>query len=488
MNSLNGTHDLYQLDLISGVRSQPTETLDYWLCDPSTGTELVRQAGTSNKDVQSALEAANEIHSQETWAKSSIDDRCQVLESIADNLDSLAPLIARAESIGSGTVISVTTLFAESLGDAFRDAARRLRSAHMSQDLTMDGRRIELLRLPWGPVSIIVPWNASTGVAAKKVAYALAVGAPVLLKANEWSPFACNIFADAIARSSLPDGAFQLVHGGASTGAALVSDRRIGAVSFTGSAATGRRVAQLACQNFAAMQLELSGNNPGILLRDADLLQSSMALAQGIVKLNGQWCEGPGKIFVPEEDHDEFLSLLIEQLSRFRIGSSLDPESQLGPLSHAKHRDHLDRQMVSLRKMGGTEHLAGELPEAKGWFWNPRVISGLDHRDCVEEIFGPAVTLHPYSDEASAVRAANESPYGLAAFVFGRDIERAMEVGRSVRFGEVKINGTSILDLGPNSAQSFWRSSGIGGHGDAEVFSFFSGTQIVGVDRDDVPI
>jgi betaine-aldehyde dehydrogenase len=325
-------------------------------------------------------------------------------------------------------------------------------------------------------------------MAAGKVAMALAAGCPVLLKPPEWAPLGCNLLADAIHRADLPAGVFQMVHGGPATGAVLTTDGRVRAISYTGSLGGGRAIARAAAEHFPALQLELGGNNPAIVRADADIDATAAALASGIVKLNGQWCEAPGKVLVASSRHDELVDALRDHLGRWHIGHHLDDVTQVGPLSHEAHRTRLDTQMVALEAIGGEQLLAGDLPDLPGWFWAPRLVVAAAASACVDELFGPVVTIHPVDDDESSVAAANDTPFGLAAYVFSTDLDAAQALGRRIRFGEVKINGTSVIDLTPTSTQSFWGLSGIGGHGNAEVFRSFTGSQIVGVDHTDVPI
>ena len=379
-------------------------------------------------------------------------------------------------------------LFGGSLAGNFRDAIGHLGDGWASIDLSEDGRPVELLRIPWGPTAIFVPFNAPAAVAAKKVAYALAAGAPVILKAPENGPFGCNLLADAIDAAGLPAGVFQLVHGGEDVGARLTTDPRIRAIAFTGSVVTGRAIARAAAEDFKAVQLELGGNNPAIVRADADIELTAKALADGMVKLNGQWCEAPGKVLVARELHDSLVAALERHLREVRIGSADDEQAQLGPLAFEAHRSRLDAQVQQLVDTGAEVVVAGDVPDLPGWFWAPRIIVGASAADAVEEMFGPVVTIHPVDSDDEAIAIANDSPSGLAGYVFGTDIAAAMDVGRRIRFGEVKINSTSLLDMSPRSVQSFWRSSGVGGHGDADVFRFFCGSQIVGIDRPGLPI
>ncbi len=486
--TITNSTGFHQIDRIGGEQIPPSGQLDGWLCEPGSGERIAQQATTDLAGVDRAIAIADEIDRSGTWMGLPVETRALLLERVAEELDTRSEEIALAESTGSGVVISVARLFAGGLAGSFRGAAAQLRSGWLRTDLNEDGREVELLRLPWGPTVILVPWNAPAAMAAIKVANALAVGAPVILKPPEWAPFGCNVLADAIDAAGLPAGVFQMVHGGPSVGVALTTDPRIRAISFTGSVATGRAIAHAAAENFKAVQLELGGNNPVIIRPDADIDRTAASVADGMVKLNGQWCEGPGKIFVRPEMLEGFVDALERHLSTYRIGSNLDPNAQFGPLSHESHRQQLEDQIQRLVDRGAHVRTVECDQDLTGWIWPPRIVLGVDPNDCVDELFGPVVTVHAIDSDEEAIQLANESPYGLAGYVFGQDIQAAMAVGRAIRFGEVKINGTSLLDMSPASAQSFWRNSGIGGHGDKEAFAFFCGTQIVGVDRQGLPI
>lgn len=478
---------LRQLDYIAGELREPGGDLGVWLCDPSTAERIALQAATDSPAVEEAIAAADRASAEGTWAGLTAQERADQLDLIGAALDARTDQIAEAEGVCTGLVAPIAAAFAGSLGESFRDAAKMIREQVNPQMLGEPDRPVELWRLPWGPTAVLVPWNAAGAMAAKKTAYALAAGNTVLLKPPEWSPFSCTLLAEAIDEVGLPPGVFQLVHGGPDIGRQVTGDPRVRAIAYTGSVKAGMEIASRAAANFAALQLELGGNNPVIVRADADLELAAQALASGMTKLNGQWCEGPGKIYVAEERHDELIAALQRALAAVSIGPHTSETAAMGPLAHASHRDQLQAQVDALVDMGGTELAVGDVPSA-GWFWAPRLVVGAPMEACIDEMFGPVVTIHPYADEVQAVADANSSPYGLAAYVFGSDVDAAMATGRALRFGEVKINGTSLLDMSDRSAQSFWRSSGIGGHGNRELLAFFQGTQIVGLDRPGLPI
>lgn len=477
-----------QIDRVAGTRVAPSLVRGQWLHDPSTGERLVPQRESDPQAIEKAIATADAIHRSRSWSRLTPQERALHLENIAKALDRLDDELAVAESLGSGVVISVTRMFAGSLAGSFRGAIAQLMSGWVYTELEGPVQPVRLRRLPWGPAVILVPWNAPAAIAAGKIANALAAGCPVILKPPEWAPLGCNLVADAIESAGLPTGVFQMLHGGPAVGAALTTDSRIRVVSFTGGLATGRAIARAAAKDFKAVQLELGGNNPAIVLADADIEATADALATGMTKLSGQWCEAPGKVLVAQSRYDELVDALTARLAEVRTGGALDEGAEMGPLSHETHRDHLDLQLAGLTADGGAIRVIGEAPNLGGWFWMPRLVLDVPPALCVDELFGPVVTIHPVSDAVEAVNLANDTPYGLAGYVFGADLDAAMAVGCDMNFGEVKINGTSVLDLTPGSTQSFWGLSGIGGHGAKEVFRFFCGSQIVGVDHPSPPL
>ncbi len=472
-----------QIDHVAGTRKAPAHVRAQWLHDPSTGQRLVPQRESDPHAIEQAIATADAIHRSGSWSRLTPQERAAYLENVANALDRTDGGLAGAESLGSGVVISVTRLFAGSLAGSFRGAIDQLLSGWTNTELAGPVGPVRLRRRPWGPAVVLVPWNAPTAIAAGKIANALAAGCPVILKPPEWAPLSCNVLADAIDSAGLPTGLFQMLHGGPSVGAALVNDRRIRVVSFTGGLATGRAIAQAAADDFKAVQLELGGNNPAIVLADSDIDATADALATGMTKLNGQWCEAPGKVLVALSRYDDLVDALSARLAKIRTGAALDESAEMGPLSHETHRNQLDNKVAGLTHDCGETRIIGDAPDLGGWFWMPRLVLGVAPTRCVDELFGPVMTIHPVKDAVEAVNLANDTPYGLAGYVFGADLDTAMAVGCDMNFGEVKINGTSVLDLAPQSTQSFWGLSGIGSHGAKEVFRFFCGSQIVGADH-----
>ncbi len=456
------------------------------LHDPNTAARLADAPASSLGQLDRAVGAANAAHEAGAWRELGVAGRAPILERFADELDALAEDIARLDAVNSGVPIAVTRLFGGSNGDTVRDVVARSRAVGDSRRLDADHGEVRLHREPWGATALIMPWNAPSAMAVKKVAYALAAGATTVLKPSPASPWSTELVVEAAHRAGVPAGVVNLVYGGADIGAALVADPRIRAISMTGSTPTGRAIAAAAAPNFTRLRLELGSNNPAIVRADADVAATAAALVAGSMKLSGQWCEAPRRVIVHASLQGELVEALVTELGRLRIGSSLDEETTLGPVAFAARRAELEGQLAALEAAGARSLRVGEVP-SNGWFFTP-TLAEADAIDLDLEIFGPLLTVQPAASDADALRLANAGHVGLAGYVFSGDEDAARSLGRDIHAGEIKVNGTSVLDMAPDSAQSFFGASGIGGHGDADVLDFFSGVRVVGVDRPGLPL
>lgn len=479
------------LDLIAGQWVEPRDLLDHTLDDPNTGRPRQEQRSTTESAIDEAIAAADALHRAGTLAELSIDERGALLAEIAAALTDRTADLADEDAMSTGNAITVARSMASYIGPRVLSSRAQLLTIGDADVLDRD-RQVTLLRRPLGPAVVLAPWNAPTFVAVAKVSSALAAGCPVILKPSEWAPGGCQLVAevigDIVRRRGLPAATFQLVHGAARVGSQLADDPRVRAISFTGGTPAGRAVAAAAAPHFTALQLELGGHNPAIVMADADIDQTAEALARGMTKLNGQWCEAPGKILVPDELHDELVEALLDRLGRLTIGHCLDEATDLGPLAYRLHRDRLHGEVDRLEAAGGRRLTAGTLPDLGGWFFLPSVIVGLRPEASTAELFGPAVTVHRVSSSAEAVRAAAGPQTGLAGFVFGTDTAAALEIAARIPAGEIRVNGCNLADLADGSEQSFWNGSGIGGHGPTDMVRFFQGRRTIGVDDPGLPI
>jgi betaine-aldehyde dehydrogenase len=473
------------MQLVDGEASEPSEELGGVLENPNDGSILGPQRASSAASVERALAAAMAAWEEGTWSEIPGEDRVAALERFADALAPRADAVAELDSIDSGVPIAVMRLFARSLADTVRSITAAYAAAGEERLLDAGGRRVELMRLPWGPAVVLTPWNAPSGAAIGKIASALVAGCPTILKPSEFAPSFAQVFVTAALEAELPLGAFQILHGDARVASTLVADQRVRVISLTGGRAAGRAVAAAAAPRMASLQLELGGSNAVIVAADADVLASAESIAAGMVKLNGQWCEAPRRVFVARELHDDLRDAVVASLSARRIGPADDESTDIGPLAH---RAHLERVRAQVGALGGDSAETAEAPNGGGFFFSPVVVTGAGPDAGAEEIFGPVLTIHPVAGEDEAVALANAGGDGLAGYVFSSDPDRAFAIGRRLRVGEVRIGGANLIDLAPGSTQSFWGASGTGAHGTSQVLEAFRGSRIVGEENPLLPI
>lgn len=463
-------------------------TGDAWNVDPNTREPVHRLVTTSPDDVERALRHAEQSYDARPLDEEARHERAATLDRVADLLETRIEDIARTDALTSGTPIGVTRLVAAFLPHRIRSTAADLRTIPRVSALAADGRDVRLHKVPWGPAAILTPWNGPSFIPAAKVVSAIAAGCPVILKPSEHAPASAQVVVECFVEAGLPSGALQVVHGTGDVGAQLTADPRVKIVSFTGGPGAGRAIARAAAEDFKVLQLELGGNNPVVVLDDADVDVTADGILEGMTKLNGQWCEGPGKVLAPPGLVGPLVEALTERISKLVVGHSLDEDSQIGPISNAPHFQTLQSRIEELRGLGADIHQPATLPHLGGYFLSPTVAAGADPAQATAELFGPVISLHAVDSAEESLRIANANPSGLDAYVFGTDTDRAIEIGARIVAGEVRINGAKIADLGDDSAQSFWGPSGIGGHGPAESVRVFCGDRVVGVDSPDLPI
>ncbi len=456
------------------------------LHDPNTGESLVPSRESSPEQVERAIAAAHAQQQSAEWCGLGIAGRAPFLHALADALDAIAEEIAHLDALNSGVPISITRLFSGSNGATIRSALERALATGDSTLLAADHGEVRIHRVPWGATALILPWNAPAPMAVKKLAFALAAGAPVVLKPSPESPWSAQLIMEAVRSAGIPAGVVNLVTGGAAVGAQLTADPRIRAIAMTGSSATGRLIAQAAAPHFTRLHLELGANNAAIVRADADIPQAARAVVAGALKLSGQWCEAPRRIVVDSAIVGDFTNAVVDELESWRVGSSLADDTQLGPVAFRARFEQLRAQREQLRDAGHEIITIGDDSDS-GWFFAPTIALGA-HNTLSAEIFGPMMVIESAFGDAAAVRQANDGQVGLAGYVFGADEQAARTVGLGLNAGEVKINGTSVLDMAGESSQSFFGTAGLGGHGDADLLSFFTGKRIVGTDRPGLPL
>lgn len=319
---------------------------------------------------------------------------------------------------------------------------------------------------PLGVVAVISPWNFPFSIPLSQTATAVAAGNAVVLKPSELTPLCGEWVERLFADAGAPAGLVRVAQGAGDTGAALVTAPGVAKIIFTGSGATGRRIAAAAGELLRPVTLELGGKDPMLVLHDADFDRAVEGAAWGAFANCGQICVGIERIYVARALHDRFVSALAERARSLRIGLGDDPETDLGPLISEQQRSKVEDLVSEAIERGAEAATGARRPstDLPGWFYEPTVLTGGDPRARIEkeEIFGPVVTVQPFDDEDEAVRLANDTPFGLGASVWSRDTARARALGARIEAGMVWTNDVGYSYGGGPAPWGGRKESGFG--------------------------
>jgi aldehyde dehydrogenase (NAD+) len=425
-----------------------SERLD--VINPSTEEPIGSIPMGNRDDVDSAVAAARDAF--EVWSQTSPEERAEQLAAIAAGLSERGDEIAALVATELGMPLKLSRMIQAGLPAAsFASMPELMEQISWEEEI---GNSL-VVREPIGVLGAITPWNYPLHQIAAKVAPALAAGCTVVLKPSGVVPLNAFILAEVIEAAGLPAGAFNLVTGsGPEVGEAIAAHPGIDIVSFTGSTKAGRRVSELAADTVKAVTMELGGKSPNVILDDADL---AAAVPDGVAKCflnSGQTCSALTRMLVPREMLGEAEGIAAAAAEAFTPGDPLDEATRLGPLVSDDQREVVRGYIEKGSEEGAKLVTGGSEPPAgleRGYFVRPTVFSEVDNSMTIaqEEIFGPVLSMIPYSDQEEAVRIANDSIYGLAGGVWSADEARAVDVARRIRTGQVEINGGVFNPLAP---------------------------------------
>ncbi len=454
------TTDLARI-YVGGQFRPATETVS--VIEAATGDLLSQGPSATIADIDEAVEAANSTAAWE-WRRLPGSDRALALKRFAAALRSRAQDTAVLVSRENGMPISlshnVNGIFPAALVGYYaklisQSSAEEIRTALVGDTIVR--------RDPVGVVGAITPWNYPQALAVMKLAPALAAGCPVILKAAPETALDALVFAEAAHEAELPPGVLNVVPGPAAAGAHLVSHPGVDKIAFTGSTNAGRAIGAECGRLIRPVTLELGGKSAAVILDDADLDATVAGLRSASFVNNGQTCHVSSRILVPRSRYPEFVAAIAAMAESLRIGDPLDGATEIGPLVSEKQRDRV-LEYIEIGRAGGARLVAGGAvpPEhSRGWYVQPTVFADVDNADRIaqEEIFGPVVTISAYTDDADAVRIANDSEFGLAGTVWSTDTARATEIARSIHTGSIGINHYQLDIQSPFGGV---KSSGLG--------------------------
>jgi len=455
------------------------EHAQYTVVNPATEDAVTTITQPSAEQADAAIGRA--AAAQEAWRAVAPGDRARLLRRFAAEVDAHVAELAALEVAGSGHPVGQATWEAEHVRDVllyYSAAPERL----CGRQIPVAGGLNVTFAEPLGVVGLIVPWNFPMPILAWGMAPALAAGNTVIAKPAEVTPLTAMRIGELALAAGLPEGVFQVLAGkGSVVGQRLVDHPAVRKIVFTGSTEVGREIMAGCARQVKRVTLELGGKSANIVFADADLERAAATAPQAVFDNAGQDCCARSRILVERSVYDRFLELLEPAVQSVRVGDPAQESTQMGPLISAAHRERVaayvpDDAPVAFR---------GSAPDGAGYWFPPTVLAPAG-RDCpafVDEVFGPVVTVTPFTDEADAVAIANDTPYGLSGSIWTGSVGRAIRVARAVETGNLSVNShASVRYWTPFGG---FKQSGLGRELGPDALDAFTETKNVFISTDE---
>ncbi|XP_030054312.1 2-aminomuconic semialdehyde dehydrogenase [Microcaecilia unicolor] len=472
-------------NFIAGKFVPCTDYIDSY--DPSTGEVYCRVPDSSSQEINAAVTAAKGAFP--SWSSKSPQERSQILNKLADLLESHLEEFAQAESKDQGkTITFARTVDIPRSVYNFRFFASSILH-HTTECTQMDllGCMHYTVRTPVGVAGLISPWNLPLYLLTWKIAPAIAAGNTVVAKPSELTSVTAWMMCKLLAEAGVPAGVINIVFGrGQQAGEALVAHADVPLISFTGSTVTAQRIIERSAVQCKRLSLELGGKNPAIIFDDADLLECIPCTVRSSFANQGEICLSTSRIYVQRTIYDDFLKKFVEATKKWKLGAPSDPTASMGALISKEHMEKVKKYVKKAQAEGATI-VCGEgkdpldMPHKNrnGYFMLPTIITGIKDQSCCmqEEIFGPVICVVPFDTEDEVVERANGVKYGLAATIWSKDVGRVHRVAKRLQSGLVWTNCWLIREL--NLPFGGMKASGLGREGAKDSYEFFTEVKTV---------
>jgi 5-carboxymethyl-2-hydroxymuconic-semialdehyde dehydrogenase len=471
------------LHFIGGRHVPSADGATFEVTDPVSNQVYARAAAGREQDVDRAVTAARIAFECGSWPHLAARARSRVLNRIADGIEERGAEIAELETFDTGLPITQARGQAARAAENFRFFADVIVAQHEAA-FSQPGQLGYVLRKPAGVAGLITPWNTPFMLASWKLAPALAAGCTVVLKPAEWTPASASVLPEIMTEAGVTDGVVNIVHGiGEQAGAALVAHPQVPLISFTGETTTGRVIMRSAAAHLKGLSMELGGKSPCIIFADADLDLATDSALFGVMSLNGERCTAGSRILADQSVYGELVERLAARAARVVVGPPSDPRTEIGALVHPEHYQRvLDYVEIGLKE-GARLVAGGSRPPGlpSGNYLAATVFADVTPRMRIfqEEVFGPVVCVTPFDSEQEAIALANDTRYGLAAYIWTCDLRRAHRVAGAVEAGMTWVNSHNVRDL--RTPFGGVKASGLGREGGQHSIDFYTESRIVHV-------
>ena len=433
--------------------------------NPENNKPWAKVPEANAKDVDKAVKAAQKAFEGE-WSKLLPRDRAKFLRAIGQKLRDNAKLLGEIETIDTGKLFRETNKQANYIAEYY-DYYAGLADKVEGTVLPIDKPNVQAIttRIPIGVIAAIVPWNSQMFLTATKLAPALATGNTIVIKCSELAPAVMFEFAKLIEETGIPKGVVNVITGfGEPCGKALTTHNLVEKIAFTGGPDTAKHIIKNSAENLSEVSLELGGKSPVAVFNDAHQENAINGITAGIFGASGQSCIAGSRLYLQDKIYDEFLEKLTKRANKIKIGTPMDPETEMGPLSNFKQLEVIEKNIKATVEQGGKIKCGGARHKFsnEGYYFPPTIIECDNHNlpSAENELFGPVLSVMKFKTEDEVIKKMNDNQYGLSSGVYTSDLARGLRVSNAIRAGITFVNTYRLIS--PSAPFGGIKDSGYG--------------------------